>query len=292
MGQALRWAVWVVCAGIVGTMPAPALAQVDATLDATGLRYTLADLRPDDGLPASVTFSSTGRHADTDLEASRGTQTLYAQYTPDDDPAGTGLAADWRGAVGAESTLRPGTTFDVDALHAHSFAHPGDGNGYMASTRVYSSQTFHLAPYASLSLAVDMNARLRAVDSPTDLQYASVLGTFAGILDVGAEPAFDDGRLLEYAGAEDGGFTSARDVQTTLKLRFVNDTNAWADGYFAIDLRAVALSSPLAVPEPDAWAMAGAGLLTLGAIARRRASRKHGGRCRAGHPAPGAGRCR
>lgn len=267
----------------------------------TNLQYTLTDLRPDDGIAASVNFNTSGTFAFI------GGLAVIDDLVPDTQ---VGLdiqsAATPFGATASTTFLLPDNTSAVGFVQGNSVAASvrltqlGQSlyaEGTVAAANVQFTpdlddtvlqpiqDTVVLAPHSQLTLtALAKYGLVRlgegncedcaiAVEAQAALISSDVFPQFA-------DPALDDGLFDKFDRVE-GLYDSfginrfypqgLPDESATklLSLTFINDSDEVKRFGFIATTWAQAQTT--AVPEPSTWGLALGGLLMVGAVARRRA---------------------
>lgn len=276
-------------------LAAPALAQVEAKVAASNLRYLLTDLRPGDGQAPAASFTQ-GRHVvGTNLIVfDENFQELYRESTSLAAPRDVATALAWNGVLRSEARLEPGASFDMAGGAAASIVRPDQAQTRYGYASAQSVQDYRLAPYTSLTVSLDYDiALLIAPDAGAGArQYGSGAADLVGYGYFSADPL---DRQLAY----DGGFQMVvHDEYTdrleaheggTLTITLANTTDAWGEGYFFFELGATSNVWPLSpVPEPGERGMLGAGLALLAALGLLERRRRR--QVRTGAPQPSARR--
>lgn len=265
--------VLLICAALCAG--APAFAQVGATGSAARLRYTLGDLRPEDGQAPAVSFSPNRRDLYVGGSVSDAAGNILFQEGDDrNGPQDMAAGVEWRDVIRGSAVLAPGGVFDVDGGSVAGQLAAGREQTRFITSQLYCDEAFLLAPYSSLTLSIDVDVWAHVVPDGSWNQYAS---SSADIVGYGH---FSDGQLSSQT-VFDGAFAMAYASDTvtrteagearTLAITLVNPNASWGDGYFYFDLGLNTQLQPLSpVPEPDRRVLLAGGLAALAMAARFR----------------------
>jgi hypothetical protein len=253
-------------------LAAPAWGQIQGSAQAGGLRYTLGDLAPDDGIAPSASFGpapavSLGAHAtrlpflgEPFQRDNTITVTAPASYAPD-----------WL------TEVRPAAVFDATGLHASLSVDPFEDATLVGIAGAHLSPWFfQLAPHTSITFSVDVAVDLALTegDAATEFGGADALISLYYRTAGGLWSApISDGVGGRIGIGEDGVFVPSVNVARTATVSWSNDSDGWIEGQMFYEtgvLGQVRYGPPLPVPEPQSWAMLAAGLGLL-AMKKRRA---------------------
>ncbi|MGJ7916651.1 hypothetical protein ACI48D_14380 [Massilia sp. LXY-6] len=264
------------------TLAAPVSAQVRSTASASGLRYTLGDLRPADGQAPSVSFSSPAGslYAGGSVSDANGI-VLYQQGQSLVWPQDSDEVA-WKDAILGRITLAPGGAVGMQGGSAVVSVAAGSEQMRYSIAQGGWDTGFRLAPYSSLTLSldIDIDVAARVVPDGSNNLYATSsaeLRGFGSFRDGAQDVQFglDSGSALAYDNAASAS-PEARETKT-LSITFLNPNASWGDGHFYLDFGTTAQLQPLSpVPEPTAGSLLAGGLavLGLGRIAARRRKKR------------------
>jgi hypothetical protein len=240
----------------------PASAAVSASASITNLTFTLFDLNPGDGIDPGITFVG-GESGGTGSLISAGGGTV---------PFGALSGSQFGVASGAASN---GTTTGSFSVSSTSLSASGavqfTGAFDVAAFSGSGSTVFRLTPFTTLSIS-----GLATVTVTTDgIELGGVPESGKAVASISISgPAAGGGQ----------GFQQATDSRTaevsplldivvpmvsgSVGVAFVNLTNATMEGNLVANVSV--LGQTPAVPEPSTWALAGLGLLGVGAVVRKR----------------------
>lgn len=272
----------------------------EASSSLTNLQYTLTDLRPDDGIAASVNFSTSGSFG-----------FVGGVAVVDDLVNGTQVSRDVRAssspfnASASATFLQPGNTYAGGFVAGNTLAANvrltqlgqslyAEGSAAAVNVQLTPDlddtvlqpvqDTVILAPHSQLTLTALAKYSLvrlgegNCEDCAVSVEVQSAL-IGSEVFPQFFDPALDDG-LFEQFDRVEGLYDSfginrfypqgLPDESRTrmLSLTFVNDSDEAKRFGFIATTWAQAQTS--AVPEPETWGLALGGLLLVGATARRR----------------------
>jgi len=263
---------------LCASLAAPAMAQVQAQLTASNLRYTLTDLDPRDGQAPEFRVGTEGRGASAEISVRDAQGGLV--YEARENPGGSHpdeARISWNDAVRASAMLAPGMLgFWTEGGTFTAQVWPGLDQTRTGSASLSAFEEFRLSPYSAMTVSLDVDILLALARDAAPGQYAHVNATFSGRSNFGHEAgmaqatggtAYDDGQSLQPG-----------DHRTeVLTLTFTNDTADWGDAAFSFNILAEAQLAPLSpVPEPGGWALLGGGLgiLALAELGARRRKKR------------------
>jgi hypothetical protein len=259
-------------------LAAPAWGQMQGSAQATGLRYALGDLAPDDGITPSASFgpapgalltgSVTRLISSGEPFQRSGDITVMAPAT---------YAPDWL------PQARPVARFDADGTHADVSVAPLEDATVVGIAGAHLSPwIFRLAPHSSITFSLDVAIDLAltegdaatefgAADAYLSLYYRTAGGAWSSPI--------GDGVAGWVGTSQDGVYLPFLDLASTAMVSWSNDSDGWIDGqvlYESSVLGQVQYGPPLPVPEPHTWAMLLAGAGVLVAAAQKKSPRRRG----------------
>jgi len=254
--------------GVVLTQPAAA--QADLSLGASAPRAVLSDLAPGDGIAPALRWQPYTRQMDGLLMTKRGDLPLFTRQAEAPDDGSTLLEFDWQGVTGVRAEVLPAGAGPAGASVSVFAGHGGLADHYAFASSVVRS-SFALAPQTMAQISVDFMLALLAREPASGWDGGWVIGSLAGGFEDVTIPSFGYESLLDEVGPSAGGYGAGIARETTLGILLVNDTDAWATGFVAVNLTAIAQNVPGPVPEAPPWAMFAGGLLACAGLGRQRA---------------------
>lgn len=249
------------------TLSLPAAAQINFEVAASNFRYTVTDLKPEDGQAAafygnlrSLTSYAQGsvQHEDaiifSDAQQSRSIRSKPPSII-------------WEDRLSAESRY----AFDANENVTGHFVSgaltiPGDMQGRVDTSAGSANIFFELAPYSEVTMSLDVLMQMytphgsEATGSAFVRQWAQADGEDLVAATVSGS-----------VGLWQGSFTELVDRAETLSIGIANTSDQWMYGAFGFDVRAnIAQGVVTAVPEAPVPAMLAGGLGLLGVLGRRR----------------------
>lgn len=255
----------------------PALAQIQAEVQAGGLRYTLTELAPNDGKSPGLRLYDPGAAYISVSAEAPGKPASYRQGQSLDSLS---LSAGWPGDSRVQGFYRNGGSLENSAIGLSFATLRPDLDGTILQARVDGPlMSVDLAPHTAVTLSLDVTLAMSMTpDAGGHTRIGSATASLllwpdvnveykdAAEVHVGNQVIFGDDRLEDSA---------AR----TLSVNWANDSDATAFALLGYGVFGSAQAWTVsAVPEPAEWAMLATGLgLGLTRIKKRRSRRRGNG---------------